>query len=158
METIIATTVLESIGKRLYNLFEDVVKGFKMDNDVNLTKITSHFKRYLNDMVEKYSYINTLVLRNNRKKLIDLYQPLTISIKDDGKLREETIVGYPNNLLNEYPKLLITDTAGMGKSTMSRRMYLDVIYNNYGIPLFIELRRISEKHTIFRIYLNKCLV
>lgn len=150
METIIATTILESIGKRLYNLFEDVVKGFKMDNDVNLTKITSHFKRYLNDMVEKYSYINTLVLRNNRKKLIDLYQPLTISIKDDGKLREEKIVGYPNNLLNEYPKLLITDTAGMGKSTMSRRMYLDVIYNNYGIPLFIELRRISEKHTIFQ--------
>ena len=39
METIIATTILESIGKRLYNLFEDVVKGFKMDNDVNLTKI-----------------------------------------------------------------------------------------------------------------------
>ena len=107
METIIATTILESIGKRLYNLFEDVVKGFKMDNDVNLTKITSHFKRYLNDMVEKYSYINTLVLRNNRKKLIDLYQPLTISIKDDGKLREEKIVGYPNNLLNEYPLPII---------------------------------------------------
>lgn len=150
METLITNIILESIAKRLNNLFEDVVKGFKMDYDVNLSKITSHFEVYLKDMVEKYSYINTLVLRNNRKKLIDLYQPLTISIKDDSKLREEKIVGYPQKLLDDYPKLLITDTAGMGKSTMSRRMYLDVIYNNYGIPLFIELRRLSEKHNIFQ--------
>lgn len=150
METIIATTVLESVSKRLYSMFESVVQGFKMDYDVNLTKITDHFEDYLKSMVEKYSYINTLVLRDSRKKLIDLYQPLTIRISDDGKMREEKIVGFPKDLLNDYPKLLITDTAGMGKSTMSRRMYLDVIYNNYGIPLFIELRRLTEKHDIFQ--------
>lgn len=149
MEPIIATTVSEGIGKRLFNIVEDVVKGLKMDLDVNLTKITAHFEEYLKKMVEKHSYINTLVLRNNRKKLIDLYQPLTIRIKDKGKLREEIILGYPKDLLTCYPKLLITDAAGMGKSTMTRRMYLDVIYNNFGIPLYIELRRLSEKHDIF---------
>ena len=45
-------------------------------------------------------------------------------------------------------KLLITDTAGMGKSTMVKRMFLDVIDHGYGIPIFIELRRINETHDL----------
>lgn len=63
---------------------------------------------------------------------------------------EETnkIEGYPKELLDKYSRILITDTAGMGKSTLMKRMFLDVIDGQFGIPIFIELRRLNENNDI----------
>lgn len=36
----------------------------------------------------------------------------------------------------------------MGKSTIVKRLFLDVIDQGYGIPIFIELRRINESHDL----------
>ena len=150
MEGVIATQMYKGLGERLYSSIEQVIIGFKIDYEVNLKKITSHFEEYLMSMFDKYSYINTLVCKNSRRKLLDLYQPLTLSIDDIESPKNVKVVGFPKDLFDKYPKFLITDTAGMGKSTLSRRMYLDVIYNNYGIPIFIELRRLSENNDIYK--------
>ena len=82
MEGVIATQMYKGLGERLYSSIEQVIIGFKMDYEVNLKKITSHFEEYLMSMFDKYSYINTLVCKNSRRKLLDLYQPLTLSIDD----------------------------------------------------------------------------
>lgn len=58
------------------------------------------------------------------------------------------INAYPKELLDKYQRVLITDTAGMGKSTLMKRMFLDVIDNKHGIPFFVELRRISSTNDI----------
>lgn len=45
---------------------------------------------------------------------------------------------------------MITDTAGMGKSTLSKLMYLDIIDNGYGIPIYIEARRLRKERSVIQ--------
>lgn len=111
-----------------------------------------HFREYLYRTYKKYSFINTLVLRNEQRLLKELYLPLTIykvKLKEKGSEGEKTkINGYPYELLNKYDKLLITDTAGMGKSTLAKYIYLDIIDNGYGIPIYVEMRRLNKERSI----------
>ena len=107
-----------------------------------------HFSEYLYRTYKRYSVINTLVLRNNQRSLTDLYVPLTLSIDKTAEKRSQKIEGYPQSIINEYQKVLVTDTAGMGKSTLAKRMFLDIIDNGYGIPIFIELRRLSKERSL----------
>lgn len=110
-----------------------------------------HFEEYLFRMYKKYSIINTLVFKNEQRLLKDLYIPLTI-IRDDHQRRKDKeqvkIDKYPVELVRSYNKILITDTAGMGKSTLTKRLFLDVIDNGHGIPIYIEMRRLKEGRPI----------
>ena len=109
-----------------------------------------HFQEYLFRTYKKYSIINTLVLKNEQRLLKDLYIPLSICKENlHSKESEKTkIEGYPIALMNEYSKILITDTAGMGKSTLAKRIYLDIVEKGYGIPLYIEMRRLNKERLI----------
>ena len=109
-----------------------------------------HFEEYLYRTYKKYSIINTLVFKNERRLLRDLYIPLTLR-KDTCQNHHETqirIEGYPKELIDEYNKILITDTAGMGKSTLMKLLFLCVIENGCGIPIYIEMRRLRKDRTI----------
>jgi len=110
-----------------------------------------HFEEYLFRTYKKYSIINTLVFKNEQRLLKDLYIPLTI-IRDDHQRRKDKeqvkIDKYPVELVRSYNKILITDTAGMGKSTLTKRLFLDVIDNGHGIPIYIEMRRLKEGRPI----------
>lgn len=109
-----------------------------------------HFEEYLYRTYKKYSIINTLVFKNERRLLKDLYIPLTLKKserqKDNGT--QILIDKYPKELIKECDKILITDTAGMGKSTLTKLLFLDVIENGHGIPIYIEMRRLTKDRTI----------
>lgn len=109
-----------------------------------------HFEEYLYRTYKKYSIINTLVFKNEQRLLKDLYLPLTITKDSFRKSSEESIKieNFPHKLIENYANIIIKDTAGMGKSTLSKRLFLDVIDNGLGIPMYIELRRLSESRTI----------
>ncbi|WP_137596227.1 NACHT domain-containing protein, partial [Escherichia coli] len=47
-------------------------------------------------------------------------------------------------LLDNFNHILITDSAGMGKSTLMKRIALDCITNKEYIPIYIELRRAKD--------------
>lgn len=110
-----------------------------------------HFEEYFYRTFKKYSILNTLVFKNEQRLLKDLYIPLTI-VKDDcqiNKNKERTKIDkYPAELIKNYSKILITDTAGMGKSTLTKRLFLDVIENGYGIPIYIEMRRLKKDRSV----------
>ena len=55
---------------------------------------------------------------------------------------------YPINLVESYSKILIADTAGMGKSTLTKYLFLDIVENGYGIPIYIEMRRLKKDRPI----------
>lgn len=117
-----------------------------------LIPIGEHFEEYLYRSFKKYSIINTLVFKNEQRLLKDLFIPLTL-IKDDHQKRpaEQTKIDkYPVDLVKAYNKVLITDTAGMGKSTLTKRLFLDVIENGYGIPIYIEMRRLKRNRSILQ--------
>lgn len=52
---------------------------------------------------------------------------------------------FPDNLFQDASKVLITDTAGMGKSTLSKFLFLQCLKSHRAIPFFIELRHLSDK-------------
>ena len=112
---------------------------------LNSYAFIAYYKRAYNN----YSIINTLAFKERVKKLKDIYIPLTIYPVDNEKEKKlAKVEGYPKELLDKYGRILITDTAGMGKSTLMKRMFLDVIDGQFGIPIFIELRRLNESNDI----------
>lgn len=141
----ISTIITERIKPKV----EKILNDLEMDFNVNLTPMSDHFKEYLMRTYKKYYYVNTLALKDYIKVLKEIYQPLQLEYRTLGDTKTtEPISGYPVELLEKHHKLRIVDTAGMGKSTMVKRMFLDVVENGYGIPIFIELRRLSEQNTI----------
>lgn len=149
---------MDSIKPIINDLIKNVVtpkissfiKSLNLKYDELLIPKGEHFEEYLYRTYKKYSIINTLVFKNEQRLLKDLYIPLTIYKETlNNKNEEKTkISGYPNELLKKYNRILITDTAGMGKSTLAKRIYLDIIEKGYGIPIYIEMRRLNELHSI----------
>ena len=124
-----------------------------------LAHLINKFQRYnseknlINRTYEKYSIINTLVSHNSQRKLKHIYVPLTLVKDNDGGKKKETrkINKLPESLIKKYKKILITDSAGMGKSTVMKFMFLDVIEKGLdvvGIPIYIELNRLNKDHKI----------
>jgi len=108
------------------------------------------FSNYLKEKYKTYASINILAFRNQQRLLKDIYIPLTL--KEESykatKPKQFKITAYKDNFIPKYKKVLITDTAGMGKSTLSRKLFLSAIEKNAGVPVLIELRRLSEERTI----------
>jgi hypothetical protein len=124
----------------------------KKNNEIIESSFNDKFEEYLSRSYSKYSIINSIVLKNNQNKITDLYIPLTLI--DDERSNEgnnplsHKVTGYNNNFFEKYKKLLITDTAGMGKSTLLKWIFLDVINKGEKIPILIELRKLSETNNI----------
>lgn len=130
---------------KLSKLAHSISKEGKANLSLNSNAFIAYYKRAYNN----YSIINTLAFKERVKKLKDIYIQLTIYPVDNKKEKKLTkIEGYPKELLDKYSRILITDTAGMGKSTLMKRMFLDVIDGQFGIPIFIELRRLNENNDI----------
>ncbi len=143
--------VINELIKNVINpKLDSFVKNLNLTYNELLIPKGEHFEEYLCRTYKKHSIINTLVLRNGQRLLQDIYIPLTIYKETIHKNEEEKIqiTGYPESLLKKYNKILITDTAGMGKSTLAKRIYLDIIENGFGIPMYIEMRRLSESRSI----------
>ena len=112
-----------------------------------------HFGEYLLRAYNKYSTVSTLVFHNSQRLLKDIYVAQTIVQENqfEKKNKSTKISGLPVALIKKYKKILITDTAGMGKSTIMKRMFVDVVDNcmrSAGIPVYIELNRLNKEHSI----------
>tara|TARA_R110002020_G_scaffold194458_1_gene395323 strand:+ start:1523 stop:3136 length:1614 start_codon:yes stop_codon:yes gene_type:complete len=118
---------------------------------VDLTKTyiptEEHFQEYYHRTYKKLAVINTLVFNNSQRFLKEIYLPLTLSSTNDEKIKFQ-VNSYPEKLCYEYGNILITDTAGMGKSTLMKRIFIDIVDQNIGIPIIIELRRLNKNKTI----------
>lgn len=121
----------------------------KKQLNIKVGDVRRHFQDYYLRMYDQLSIMNTLALKNRQHSLFKIYQPLTISV-DNSKRESERIDNVPYQLIDKYHKILITDTAGMGKSTMSKFLFLKMIKDSLSIPIFIELRKISKNNTIIQ--------
>lgn len=123
----------------------------RKDYQLRIEHLGTHFGDYLKRAYDQNTYLNTIVFHNQQKKLRDLYIPLTLYSEGTISDRSEVVVkidDYPKHLISKYRRILITDAAGMGKSTLSKIMFLSAIDNEAGIPFFVELRRLSREHLI----------
>lgn len=113
--------------------------------------IEKRFDEYLTRRYLHFAVIDTLVFPNKQTLLSTIYQPLTVT---DGNMYnkgvEIKIDGYPQEFIPNYCRVIIEDTAGMGKSTISKRLFQAIVEQNAGIPILIELRHLNAKNRILK--------
>lgn len=138
------------IEKLVIPKIQSFFKSAKRDYALNLVPIKEHFIEYFERTYKQFSIINTIALKNKQLKLDDIYVPLTLSHRIKDKQQYYKIKFYPKALISKYKKILVTDTAGMGKSTLMKKIFLDAVENNKAIPILIELRRLTDTNTLIQ--------
>jgi hypothetical protein len=142
---IVKSVITDFVIPKIKNVFSNTTNKKKEKN------ITDNFDEYLTQRYVKYSFIDTLVFPNKQTLLKTLYEPLTIRTDVPGSHPIEIVINkYPNKLLNDFCRIIIEDTAGMGKSTISKWLFLSIIDQNEGIPILIELRHINSHNSILK--------
>lgn len=113
------------------------------------------FSVYTKSAYEKHSYFSSLVFPNKQLKLKDFYLPLTLLVPVNMAQTELRIDEFPFSLMSEKKDLLVVDTAGMGKSTLLKFMFLRAVELDIGIPIFIELRKLKVNESILNYVFNQ---
>jgi len=119
---------------------------WKKDRDLSDHFFEDKFQDYLNESFEKNAILNTIAFKKKKVFLNDVYIPLNLYCPETNK--EIKIETFDEQLFDEADKILITDTAGMGKSTLAKKLLVSCIEQNNGVPILIELRRLSRNKGI----------
>lgn len=104
------------------------------------------FSKYLERLYEESSYLTTLVFPNSRTKIKELYIPLTL--QQPNSFEKINMESFDYSIFTKYKKILISDYAGMGKSTLLKWITISIIEQQKSIPILIELRKIDEKNSL----------
>lgn len=121
-------------------------KYIKTDRALFEYSLATKFDEYLLRSYEKHSYMNVIVFQNQQRRLVDIYVPLTL--KAARGIKKVVIDNYSKEFVPAYKKVLIRDTAGMGKSTVLKYLFLCCVNNNEGVPIVIELRKLKTDQSI----------
>ncbi|HEI9729814.1 TPA: hypothetical protein SLN40_003145 [Serratia marcescens] len=131
-------------------LFEEKILPFILHkgSDVyrkekNLIRLKYQMSDYLARTRAQCSIINSLAFPNILKKISDIYVPLTLSTLDSRE-ENEYIVHRGDAFLSQFSKVLVIDNAGMGKSTLMKKIVMDTIDYSEKIPIYIELRTLTD--------------
>ncbi|MBE7124563.1 NACHT domain-containing protein [Bacillus mycoides] len=142
--------LFEILKSKISNVFERRKIKFE-----HYDELAEKFNRYLESSVNEYSTIPTIALKHRKVYLEQVYQPLKILSLASDMYTYNTATNQPVSLdkyneefFKKYPKLLITDSAGMGKSTFLKFLFLSSIRQQIQIPVFIELRRLNANHGV----------
>lgn len=125
----------------------ELYKNNKIKNDVYENIFGEKFEDYLKRAYERNNVMNTVVFQNRPKSIEELYIPLTLQ-SHHTDIEDIIIDGNHENIISKIKKMVITDSAGMGKSTVLKKMFIDCIHSNFGVPIFIELRKLTKENRI----------
>ena len=151
--TVAQPFITQLVDKLVAPKIEQFSKWYKDIKNEYFIPTAEHFQEYLERSYTKYSIVNTLVFHNSQRLLKEIYvaQTLVKEHHPDDDEKTTKIDKLPVSLIKKYKKILITDTAGMGKSTIMKRMFIDLIDRGLdvvGIPIYIELNKLNKESTI----------
>lgn len=160
----ISKTILESIksivGKRIMPKVEQLIDQKILPYERHHHRVfQNRFANYLERRYEHFMTMDTLVLQNQQVPFDQLYYPLTLLDHDywngEVDIIEFKINAFPVRLFSEYHRLLVVDTAGMGKSTILKKLFLSAIEEKATVPIFIELRKLNKENDILNEIFNQ---
>lgn len=108
--------------------------------------IEKKFDEYLERAYQNFSSINILVFPNQQINIKEIYVPLSIVCTKDRDTYK--IDSFDNEILKKYKRILISDSAGMGKSTLLKWIGLKLIEENLSIPILVELKRLTTDNKL----------
>ncbi len=111
------------------------------------------FDDYLRRILQKVSGVTTVLAPERPFKITDIYEPISLRfVASNDRIkpsiahkRAEGSLGFL--WVTSFHSVII-DSAGMGKSTFVKYLTLQVIQRTESIPIFFELRRLSETDTV----------
>ncbi len=143
-ELIIGNLIYPLIKDLILPKIQEIIKE-KFYPDIIIETVEVNLKEYLEKRYENFLIIDTLIFPNKQTLFKLLYEPL-ILIAENRKL-QVMIDKFPKELFKSYGRILIEDTAGMGKSTLAKYIFLSVVEENIAFPIFIELRKINQNNS-----------
>lgn len=152
LQTTALKAAIDVTKPTLQKWFDKLFEKSEIAIKTTLKKDREHFWNYLERTYKKLLKIRPIGFQEPLD-FLDVYIPL--SIEDCKRNHEGFIIdGFPEKLLHKHT--LIVDNAGMGKSTIAKRMFISVFENgNFGIPILIELRHLSKENNVINEILNQ---
>jgi hypothetical protein len=134
----VAVELVKQFAQPLFSTAKDLSKHLtekvKVRMDMCLTE-------YVKTNYVRYSRTKTLLYRGSPVNLRDFYVRTDLS-GDSGVISEAQFF----ELIETNQRLVITGTAGSGKSTFCKSIFVDLVENPQGIfPVFIELRNLNAE-------------
>lgn len=124
---------IKSICGSIKKYFEEDDK--KMDIDFG-----NAYERYLKIASEKIRMVKTLIYRKEPRDIYSIYESVNI-VYQDSEISSEKV----SNIIDLGHRIIITGTAGIGKTTLLKHMFLNTIKEEGFIPVFVELRGINNQ-------------
>lgn len=138
----VAKITAEVINKQIENIM-DCIFLKDVEKDIE-KKLKRKIEEYIESKILEFSYLVPLAL-DEQIELKKLYYPLTLSYITKVK-NNITIDKFKIEIFEESSRIIIEDSAGMGKTTLLRYMYLDFLKQKYNyIPIFLELRSLNDE-------------
>lgn len=136
--------------------FAKILSKGKTSKDLIDHAFVNKFEEYLERSLQKNSKITILAFGNQPRDIERIYIPLTVHVEETPNLfntnrllsQNYRITGFNDNFIPFLGRVVITDNAGMGKSTILKYLFISAIKENKGIPVLIELRKLTACHTI----------
>lgn len=138
-----------SLGKLLGELGEEVKHT-----------INNNILEYQVEEAKRNYYTKTLLHRINPVELSKFYQPLFVreyNIFEEAAIGNRISTESTRNLFSKLKNskcLTIIGSAGSGKSTLIKYLFIDSIKSNFKIPIKIELRYLNEFNGSLLEYIN----
>lgn len=124
------------------------------DNNKKIKELAlTVFSDYLSNTYEEQLSVNVIALGLQQININQIYIPLKLYSQE--KKETISINGYNNEFATKYKKIVIEDAAGMGKSTLMKKLFISCVENNVGIPIFVDLKYLSDSTDIIDIILER---
>ncbi|BEV08798.1 NB-ARC domain-containing protein [Methylophilus sp. DW102] len=146
-----------AINTLIKSAVEKGLKGLKKNIEPIKEALGYRLQDYIEFQKDRYKCLNTIVF-NQKISLEEIYIPLTLvsEVEDlNGKRKEIPVSKFDLDFLPKHPRVLITDNAGMGKSTILKFLLLKCIESEYAIPVFLELRHLASSKSIIDTIINQ---
>lgn len=151
----LALETIKSQRSRFDNYFDKLINKANITYQTTFKKNREHFWNYLNRTNNKFSSIRPVGF-DVQLDFLKVYIPLTLEISEGVKRKKNIVIDKYPDAFRSSKNILIVDNAGMGKSTISKRLFIGAFEDgSCGIPIFIELRHLSKDNDIVHEILNQ---
>ncbi|WP_289660934.1 NACHT domain-containing protein [Flavobacterium panacagri] len=121
------------------NLIKPIIDSYKTLNDEWDNLLEIGLKDYLTDQTDKYYFTNTFIHRGEKVEFYKIYYPIKAKFKNLSSNFNDL-----NKIFENYKYVTIIGSAGSGKTTLVKHVFLTSIISQFKIPVLVELRFIND--------------
>lgn len=129
----------EVIDRNIERLVDSLKKAISDEINKNKACCKSGYKSYLTNAYKKYSKVKTILYRIEPKFIYDFFECNTLSYGNK-TISSENI----DDVLKISHNIIIEGTGGIGKSTLLKHFFINMLSKKNLIPIFVKLKEMSR--------------